>query len=81
MRRVGLPPGGSTLTTSAPEPREREPAVLRLLVGQLDDADAGERAGTLRRSAGHGTLVLCCHGMFLWSWSRGRFSGAPGVGR
>ena len=41
------------------EPRQGQPAVLRLLVGQLDDADACERTS--------GTLVLGVHGDFLQS--------------
>ena len=43
------------------QPRQRQPAVLRLLVGQLDDADAGERARAGRVAVGNGTLVLSLH--------------------
>ena len=41
--------------------RQRQAAVLGLLVGQLDDADAGQCAASGRDGIGNGTLVLCCH--------------------
>ena len=42
------------------ETRQGQPAVLRLLVGQLDDADAGERAPAGCSGAANGTLGLGC---------------------
>ena len=41
----GIAAGRLDLDDVGAEPRKRQPAVLRLLVGQLDHADAGERAG------------------------------------
>src|SRR5439155_5085266 len=54
------PGGGSAgrldLDDVGAEPRERQSTVFRLLVGQLDDTDAGERA-----TAGNGTPVASFH--------------------
>jgi hypothetical protein len=41
--------------------RQRQPTVLPLLVGQLDDADAGERTPAGREGAGKGRLAQCFH--------------------
>ena len=43
------------------QPGQGQPTVLGLLVGQLDDANAGERTPALGGVAGNGTLVLRCH--------------------
>ena len=51
-RRVAA--GRLDLDDVGAETREREPAVLGLLVGQLDDAYAGERPPG-------GSFLLCCH--------------------
>src|SRR5262249_4737392 len=42
--------------------RQRQPAILRLLVGQFDDAQAGERTRAGRDIATDRTLVLYFHG-------------------
>ena len=42
--------------------RQRQPTILRLLVGQFDDAEAGERTRAGRAVAVDRTLVLCFHG-------------------
>ncbi len=54
----GVAAGRLDLDDLGAQPRERQPAVLRLLVGELDDANAGERPRT---------LLLCCHGDPLFS--------------
>ena len=42
--------------------RQRQPAVLRLLVGQFDNAQAAERPRAGRAVAVDRTLLLCFHG-------------------
>src|SRR5262245_8995462 len=46
--------------------RQREPTILRLLVGEFDDAEAGERPRRVRDVALDRTLILCCHGDPPW---------------
>src|SRR5262249_40083646 len=41
---------------------QRQPTILRLLVGQFDDAETGERTRAGRAVAADRTLVLCFHG-------------------
>ena len=54
MRRVGLPSGGSTLTTSAPAPGQQLAAELAFVVGKLQDTDVEEEAfGLLRLGLRH----------------------------
>ena len=59
-RRVAA--GRLDLDDLGAEAGQRQPAVLGLLVGELDDADAGEGAGFRGGVLGNGTLLLCCHG-------------------
>ena len=55
----GAAAGRLDLDDVGAEPGERQPAVLRLLVGELDDADAGERTSAGHGVAGYGLRLPC----------------------